>query len=139
LTSAETASICSDSEAYFNAHISVADQCKLLAVGLTTLATGGTDASIQSTCTTFYTACTTGGPSQTCDTGQFATCAPTATVTEFSTCFADNTAATKVVIDGLPACSALTAASLSTLNLTIPPPASCTTLLAECPDINTGS
>jgi hypothetical protein len=136
LTSAEATQVCSDAATYVNAHISVADQCKLLAAGLTTLAGETTDANIRSACAAFYASCTASGPAQTCDPTQVSTCAASATVTELSTCLADRTAATEQVIEALPACDALTAASLSSLNVTSAMPASCTHLMMECPDID---
>jgi len=128
----DVAQICATSQDDLNRDVSAADQCKLISVMLA-IATGGTtDADIQSTCSSLYTACIGGGTSSDCNIGDPTTCSSSATIGQLFDCVNDDITVLQQLIPGLPACSALTTAS------TIPPgtqPPSCTTLLAECPDI----
>jgi hypothetical protein len=147
LTPADTAQICTDTSAYVTRNVSKSDLCKLAGLFAAPFVLVGnpnaTDADVQTACSDAVTSCNSssadGGSTATCSVGDTSTCNATATVDEYSKCVTDTTSALKGTLNAIPACSSLTVASLSAdggTGGTSTPPASCVTLMNDCPDIS---
>jgi hypothetical protein len=147
LTPAQATQLCTDSTSYVSRSISKSDTCKLLGFTAAAIAVGfgaaTTDQAVQQTCQASVDQCNNsspdGGTTGTCSIGDTSTCAATATVSEYSTCISDDVTAVKGSLSSIPACSALTIASLTATDGgtggTTTTPASCTKLMTDCPNL----
>jgi hypothetical protein len=147
LTPAQATQLCTDTSAYVSRSITKSDACKL--AGFTTAALSAalgavtTDQQAQAACQAAVDSCNNSssdaGTTGTCSIGDTSTCVATATVSEYSTCISDDVTAVKGSFASIPACSALTIASLTSADAgtggTTTTPASCTKLSTDCPGL----
>jgi hypothetical protein len=143
LSQAQMSQLCADISTYTARNISPDDNCKIGGLSGAVVAQNDgqmADSQLQAACSEVTGDCTSkpaDAGAGSCDLGNLTTCAATATVSQFSACFADIIAAVKQFAGTIPACSALTAATVSTqgadLTATVNQP-SCVQLEAACPD-----
>ncbi|HTB57084.1 MAG TPA: hypothetical protein VLC06_04385 [Polyangia bacterium] len=140
-TAAQLAQLCADTIAYSMQIVSAADSCKLTGLN-TAIAAGGTgsatDAQLQEDCSDASGHCLAPGDAgaESCDLGDLSSCAPTATISEYTACITEEGATIKQAVGSFPACNAVTASSLSSVSSTLAAARagpSCQKLAAACP------
>ncbi len=136
LTPAERGQYCADVAAWAMSGPFLTDGCNADAwLGTylqSTVDSAATDADLRTICSGLYAECVANGVSSTCDTSTPSTC--TATVSEYDGCVVESVD----ILGTLPACSAVTRASLGpTINSlsTHPLSATCMRVQAECPSM----
>lgn len=136
LTPAERGQYCADIAAWAMSGPFLTDGCNadawLSTYLQSSLDTAATDADLQATCAGLYAQCVANGVSSTCDTSMPSTC--TATVSEYDACVVESID----ILGTLPACSAVTRASLApTINSLNSHPLSskCMAVQAACPSM----
>jgi hypothetical protein len=135
LTPTELTQLCADLQAWAMSGPFLTDGCNASAwlgtFGQATLETSATDADLQAACETLYAGCVANGVTSMCSSVP-ATC--TATVSEYTTCASDSIAQ----LAGLPACSAVTRASLPANIARISAgstSAACAAVQSKCPGV----
>jgi hypothetical protein len=136
LTPAERGQYCADVAAWAMSGPFLTDGCNADAwLGTylqSTVDSAVTDADLRTICSGLYAECVANGVSSTCDTSTPSTC--TATVSEYDACVVESIE----ILGTLPACSAVTRASLApTINSlnTHPLSSTCMRVRAECPSM----
>jgi hypothetical protein len=147
ISPADATQLCIDSINYASRNIPKSDLCKRVGYAAAAQAFAlqpgtATDTVVQMVCTTAVNQCNSassdagaGG----CNIGTTSSCAATATVDEYSKCVSDTVATLKAGLQSFPACSEITVASLAASvdgGAGTPPPASCTKLMSDCPNIS---
>ena len=144
LTAAQKTQLCNGILSYDAKNVSTADTCKLQGIATALFVLGSdstlTDADLQSACSQTVTACNAAPiEAGTCPIADTSTCSADATIADVSMCIADDATAVNAAIAAYPACSMVTKAWLQANSTTInggpAVPASCSALIAKCPNI----
>jgi hypothetical protein len=143
-SAAQLAQLCNDTLAYSRQTLSAADSCKIIGLTAAINAAGNgsaTDAQLQEDCTDAYGDCLAPADAgaESCVLGDFSSCTPTATVSEYTGCVVEIGATLKQAVGSFPACGTVTASSLSSVSSTLGADHSgpnCQKLAADCPDLS---
>jgi hypothetical protein len=138
LTAAEAMQLCRDTYAYFGSAIPKATACKWKGLAFAASSSAPSQSVLQQNCTSQESGCLQAADPWANNPGCSdlpTTC--TATVAQYAACIGDEVAAFVQIVNGMPACAALTSAGTAAIfdAQSGAPPASCASLGNSCPDL----